>query len=96
MTYKEVRISKPEPVGIGRMQATFRYTYTKPKWGVIPITHHEADVLCYRTYMSGDKKVVVEERSITTKKLDHHIDADLKKKILAALVSDGHADLTQL
>ena len=96
MTYKEVLISDPEPVGVGSMKANLRYTYAKTKWGVIPITHTSEDTLFYRTYAGGDGKVVVEERSMTTKDLDHRIDDELRKKILAALVSEGHAELTRL
>ena len=95
-TYKEVQISNPEPIGAGTMQAKLRYTYNKTKWGVIPIVHVEKDILIYRTFGASDGKVVVEERSITTRDLDHHIDEALRKKILAALVSEGHADLTRL
>jgi len=95
-TYKEVQIGKPIPIGVGMMQTKLRYTYTKTKWGVLPILHVEKDVLTYRTFMGKEGQAVVEERSITTRELSHHIDEPLRKKILASLVTEGHAELTQL
>ena len=95
MTYKSVQIGRPKPVGVGMMQVDITYTYTKPKWGVIPIMHSEEDTLTYITRME-DSQVMIEERSLMTEKLGYLIDIGLREKILEALLADGHAAITKL
>ena len=94
-TYHEVSIGEPKPVGIGRMRVPIQYILSKPVWGILPVKETKKDILCYRVY-TQDNKVVVEERSLMTEHLQHHIDKPLRDEILKELVAAGHADTIQL
>lgn len=94
-TYREVAIGEVKPVGIGQMQVPISYVLSKPIWGILPVKESKEDTLTYRTYTRGSK-VIIEERSLMTKSLEHHIDKALVDQILKELVDAGHADHIQL